>query len=65
MLLDDSLICMNLKHMVFGFSNTGNILEWDNRFLGEFVAKCDGKFSLITADGSFDCSVNDFFMLSL
>lgn len=60
MILDDSLICTNLQRTIFSYSNTGNILEWDNQFLDDLIIKCGKKILLITADGSFDCTVMFF-----
>lgn len=62
MLLDDNLISTNMKQIIFSNSNSGNIFEWDKQFFDDLIIKCGGKFSLITADGSFDCTVMFYFL---
>lgn len=56
MFTNDQFIGQNLKKMIFGNDDSGNIFNWTNDFLNELIQE-DSKFDLITADGSLDCQV--------
>jgi hypothetical protein len=56
MLTDDSIIRTNIDRMLFGEDDTGDIMCWCDEYTNS-LAKDRGPFMLVTADGSFDCSV--------
>ncbi|KAI1716391.1 ftsJ-like methyltransferase domain-containing protein [Ditylenchus destructor] len=55
MLFDDTFIFQHLENMAFGPDDTGNIFTWNEGYLSDMTNE-NGKFGLITADGSFDCT---------
>lgn len=56
MFTDDQFIGPNFEKSIFGNDDSGNIFNWDAEFLTELIQD-EGKFDLITADGSLDCQV--------
>ncbi|KAI1724374.1 ftsJ-like methyltransferase domain-containing protein [Ditylenchus destructor] len=55
MLFDDTFIFQHLQNMAFGPDDTGNIFTWNEGYLSDMTNE-NGKFGLVTADGSFDCT---------
>lgn len=60
MINDDRLVFHTLDHWDFGPSDTGDILDRDNRvqLMGNIKRKLHGRVDLVTADGSVDCQAN-------
>ena len=60
MINDDRLIFHTLDHWDFGPSDTGDILDRDNRveMVANIKRKLQDRVDLVTADGSVDCQGN-------
>jgi len=57
MITDDGFMCDNLDKMLFCDDDTGDIMQWSED-LSKRLIDDGGPFTLITADGSFDCTVS-------
>jgi hypothetical protein len=55
--VDDQLIKANPDRMAYGWDNSGNIFNWDQKYSEKLCAEGGGKFHLVTADGGIDCTV--------
>ncbi|VDD86138.1 unnamed protein product [Enterobius vermicularis] len=52
--LDDELITATYDHWIFGPDNSGDILNWDEKYVNSMKLSTGG-FDFITADGSLYC----------
>lgn len=57
--LDDELITATYDHWIFGPDNSGDILNWDEKYVNSMKLSTGG-FDFITADGSLYCQVSTF-----